>query len=73
MKKKFLTRMKHSMMAILAVVAAGMITASLAACSSSEDESEKNAAKVKEYLAGNEWTINSTRVTYFYYKNHMVY
>ena len=73
MKKKFLTRMKHSMMAILAVVAAGMITASLTACSSSEDESEKNAAKVKEYLAGNEWTINSTRGTYFYYKNHMVY
>ena len=65
--------MKHSMMAILAVVAAGMITASLTACSSSEDESEKNAAKVKEYLAGNEWTINSTRGTYFYYKNHMVY
>ena len=73
MKKKFLSRMKHSMMAILAVVAAGMITASLAACSSSEDESEKNEAKVKEYLAGNEWTINSTRGTYFYYKNHMVY
>ena len=73
MKQKFLTRMKHSMMAILAVVAAGMITASLAACSSSEDESGKNAAKVKEYLAGNEWTINSTRGTYFYYKNHMVY
>lgn len=73
MKKEFLSMMKHSMMAILAVVAAGMISASLAACSSSEDESEKNAAKVKEYLAGNEWTINSTRGTYFYYKNHMVY
>ena len=73
MKKEFLSRMKHSMMAILAVVAAGMITASLTACSSSEDESEKNEAKVKEYLAGNEWTINSTRGTYFYYKNHMVY
>ena len=73
MKKNFLSMMKHSMMAILAVVAAGMITASLTACSSSEDESEKNAAKVKEYLAGNEWTINSTRGTYFYYKNHMVY
>ena len=65
--------MKHSMMAILAVAAIGMISASLAACSSSEDESEKNAAKVKEYLAGNEWTINSTRGTYSYYKNHMVY
>ena len=73
MKKNFLTMMKHSMMAILTVAAIGMITASLAACSSSEDESEKNAAKVKEYLAGNEWTINSTRGTYSYYKNHMVY
>ena len=73
MKKNFLSMMKHSLMAIFSVVAMGMITASLAACSSSEDESEKNAAKVKEYLAGNEWTINSTRGTYFYYKNHMVY
>lgn len=73
MKQNFLSMMKHSMMAICTVVAAGMITASLTACSSSEDESEKEAAKVKEYLAGNEWTINSTRGTYFYYKNHMVY
>ena len=73
MKKNFLMKMKHSMMAIFSVVAMGMVTASLTACSSSEDESEKNAAKVKEYLAGNEWTINSTRGTYFYYKNHMVY
>lgn len=73
MKKNFLMKMKHSMMAIFSVVAMGMMTASLAACSSSEEESEKNAAKVKEYLAGNEWTINSTRGTYSYYKNHMVY
>lgn len=73
MKKNFLMKMKRSMMAIFSVVAMGMITASLAACSSSEDESEKEAAKVKEYLAGNEWIINSTRGTYFYYKNHMVY
>lgn len=73
MKKNFLMKMKHSMMAIFSVVAMGMMTASLAACSSSEDESEKNAAKVKEYLAGNEWTINSTSGTYSYYKNHMVY
>lgn len=73
MKKNFLMKMKRSMMAICTVVAMGMIAASLAACSSSEDESEKEAAKVKEYLAGNEWTINSTRGTYFYYKNHMVY
>ena len=63
MKKNFLMKMKHSMMAICTVVAAGMMTASMAACSS-EDESEKNAAKVKEYLAGNEWTINSTSGTY---------
>lgn len=73
MKKNLLSKMKHSMMSILTVAAMGMITASLAACSSSEDESEKNAAKVKEYLAGNEWTINSTSGTYSYYKNHMVY
>lgn len=73
MKKNFLSMMKYSMMAISAMVAMGMITASLTACSSSEDESEKNAAKVKEYLAGNEWTINSTSGTYSYYKNHMVY
>ena len=73
MKKNFSSIVKRSMMAIFSVVAMGMITASLAACSSSEDESEKEAAKVKEYLAGNEWTINSTRGTYFYYKNHMVY
>lgn len=73
MKQNFLTMMKRSVMAICAVVAMGMISASLSACSSSEDESEKNAAKVKEYLAGNEWTINSTSGTYSYYKNHMVY
>lgn len=73
MKKNFLMKMKRSLMGICTVVAAGMITASLAACSSSEDESEKNAAKVKEYLAGNEWTINSTSGTYSYYRNHMVY
>ena len=73
MKKNFLMKMKHSMMAIFSVAAMGMITASLAACSSSEDESEKNADKVKEYLAGNEWTINNTSGTYSYYKNHMVY
>lgn len=65
--------MKHSMMAIFSVVAMGMMTASLTACSSNDDESEKNAAKVKEYLVGNEWTINSTSGTYSYYKNHMVY
>lgn len=73
MKQNFLSMMKRSMVAIFSVVAMGMISASLSACSSNEDESEKEAAKVKEYLAGNEWTINSTRGTYFYYKNHMVY
>ena len=73
MKQNFLSMMKRSMVAICTVVAMGMISASLTACSSSEDESEKNAAKVKEYLAGNEWTINSTSGTYSYYKNHLVY
>lgn len=38
MKQNFLTMMKRSMMAICTVVAAGMISVSLAACSSSEDE-----------------------------------
>lgn len=37
MKKNFLTMMKHSMMGILAVVAMGMISASLTACSSDDD------------------------------------
>lgn len=77
MKQNFLTMMKRSLKAIPEMAVMGMmtlsLTASLAACSSSEDESEKNAAKVKEYLAGNEWTINSTSGTYFYYKNHLVY
>ena len=71
MKKNFLAMMKHSMMGILAVVAMGMISASLTACSS-DDESEKEASKVKEYLAGNEWKINATSGTYSYYKNHLV-
>lgn len=52
MKQNFLTMMKRSLKAIPAMVAMGMmtlsLTASLTACSSSEDESEKNAAKVKE-------------------------
>ena len=73
MKQNFLTMMKRSLKAIPAMVAMGMmtlsLTASLTACSSNDDESEKNAAKVKEYLAGNEWTINSTSGTYSYYKN----
>lgn len=38
MKKNFLTMMKRSLMAISAVVAMGMMTASLSACSSSDDE-----------------------------------
>lgn len=38
MKKNFLSMMKRSMMAICTVVAAEMISASLAACSSSDDE-----------------------------------
>ena len=52
MKKNFFMKMKHSMMAIFSVVAMGMMTASLAACSSSEDESEKEAAKLIDYVGG---------------------
>lgn len=71
MKRNFLTRMKHSMMAILAVMAMGMMSASLTACGG-DDDNEKEMAKVKEYLAGNEWTVNSTSGIYSYYKNHLV-
>ena len=66
MKQNFLSMMKHSMMAICTVVAAGMITASLTACSSSEDESEKNSARLKECLTGYGWTMKSTCGTYSY-------
>ncbi len=38
MKKNFLTMMKRSLLAISAVVAMGMITASLTSCCSSDDE-----------------------------------
>lgn len=38
MKQNFLTMMKRSLLAISAVVAMGMVTASLTACSSSDDE-----------------------------------
>lgn len=38
MKQNFLTMMKRSMVAISAMVAMGMVTASLSACSSSDDE-----------------------------------
>lgn len=71
MKQNFLTMMKHSLLGILAVMAMGMISASLTACSS-DDGNEKELAKVKEYLAGNKWTVNSTSGTYSYYKNHLV-
>lgn len=40
MKRNFLSMMKRSLMAISAMVVMGMVTASLTACSSSEDESE---------------------------------
>lgn len=77
MKKKtfnFLAAMRKNMMAaailgMAMMMGCGMMTG----CSSSDDESEKEMAKVKEYLAGNEWTVNGTSGTYFYYKNHMVY
>ena len=71
MKKNFFAMMKRSMMGILAVMAMGMMTASLTACGG-DDDNEKEMAKVKEYLAGNEWTVNSTSGIYSYYKNHLV-
>ena len=49
MKKNFLMKMKHSMMAICTVVAMGMMTASLAACSSSEDELSQDETETPEH------------------------
>ena len=49
MKKNFLTMMKRSMMAILTVAAMGMISASLAACSSSEDELSQDETETPEH------------------------
>ena len=49
MKKNFLMKMKHSMMAILAVAAMGMMTASLAACSSSDDELSQDETETPEH------------------------
>lgn len=40
MKKKFLSMMKRSLMGILAVMAMGMISASLTACSSDDELSQ---------------------------------
>ena len=48
MQKNFLMKMKHSMMAIFSVVAMGMITASLAACSS-EDELPQDETETPEH------------------------
>ena len=64
MKKKFLTRMKHSMMAILAVVAAGMFTAPLPACATTEDEGGKNWPKWRDYLPETGGTANRPRGTF---------
>lgn len=55
-------------MAMMMMMGCGVMTG----CSSSDDDNEKEMAKVKEYLAGNEWTVNSTSGTYSYYKNHLV-
>lgn len=60
--------MAAAILGIAMVMGCGMMTG----CSSSDDDNEKEMAKVKEYLAGNEWTVNSTSGTYSYYKNHLV-
>ena len=49
MKKNFLSMMKRSMMAILTVAAMEMITASLVACSSSEDELSQDETETPEH------------------------
>lgn len=49
MKKNFFTMMKRSLMAISAMVAMGMVTASLTACSSSEDELSQDETVTPEH------------------------
>ena len=60
--------MAAAILGIAMVMGCGVMTG----CSSSDDDNEKEMAKVKEYLAGNEWTVNSTSGIYSYYKNHLV-
>lgn len=50
MKKNFLTMMKHSMMGILAIMAMGMMSASLTACGGDDDsENTQNETETPEH------------------------
>ena len=71
MKQNFQTKMRHAILALCAMMAMLTMTATFSSCSSNDDDEEK--VNIEEYLAGREWSINSTRGTYSYYKNHMVY
>lgn len=71
MKQNFQTKMRRAILAICAMMAMMVTTATFSSCSSNDDDEEK--VNIEEYLAGKEWSINSTTGTYSYYKNHMVY
>lgn len=68
MKQNFQTKMRRAILAFCAMMA---MTATFSSCSS--DDGDEKKVNIEEYLAGREWSINSTTGTYFYYKNHMVY
>lgn len=71
MKQEIQTKMRRAILALCAMMAMSVMTAAFSSCSSDNDDEEK--VNIEEYLAGREWSINSTRGTYSYYKNHMVY
>lgn len=70
MKQNFQTKMRRAILALCAMMAMMVTTTTFSSCSSNDDDEEK--VNIEEYLAGKEWSINSTRGIYSYYKNHMV-
>ena len=70
--RNFLRGWRNLLLNIVTMMTMGTITiTSLSACSSSDGDEEK--VDIKEYLAGKEWTVNSTNGTYSFYKNHLLY
>lgn len=70
MKQNFQTKMRRAILALCAMMAMMVTTATFSSCSSDDGNEEK--VNIEEYLAGREWGVNSTKGTYSYYKNHMV-
>ena len=71
MKQNFQTKMRRAILALCAMMAMMVTTATFSSCSNNDGDEEK--VNIEEYLAGREWSIGRTNGTYSYYKNHMVY